>query len=183
MCFIAFLDVLVQKIVNKLDQVNSANLLFEFWSLFFLFWSVIESEDCDNCGKYSITLETFHLAGNIHQSLCSNSWSVGLFAEQCWSSRGPSSLQMTICKGTEEHGGGRTIQMVICNNPCSSVPLIFVIWRTVLLANDHLQRNRGGRIFRMIICNNSCSFVPLILIIRPFAKERRSTEEAELSKI
>ena len=37
---------------------------------------------------------------------------------------------MTICKGTEEHRGGRIIQMVICNNPCSSIPSILVIWRT-----------------------------------------------------
>ena len=41
-----------------------------------------------------------------------------------WWSSGPSSLQMTICKRTEEYEGGRIIQMVICNNPCSSIPLI-----------------------------------------------------------
>ena len=35
-------------------QVNSANLLFEFWSLFFLLSSVKEIKDCNNCGKYSI---------------------------------------------------------------------------------------------------------------------------------
>ena len=81
---------------------------------------------------------------------------------ECWSSGGPPSLKKTICKGREEHGGGRIIQMVICNNPCSSVPLILVIFRTVLFANDHLQKNGGGRILRMIICNNSCSSVPLI---------------------
>ena len=61
------------------------------------------------------------------------------------SSGGPSSLQMTICKWKEEHGGGRIIQKVICNNPCSSIPLILVIWRTVLFANDHLQRNGGAQ--------------------------------------
>ena len=71
-----------------------------------------------------------------------------------------------ICKGTEEHGGGQIIQMVICNNPCLSVPLILVIWRTVLFASDHLQRYGGDWIIRMIICNNSCSFVPLLLVIR-----------------
>ena len=38
----------------KLDQVNSENLLFEFWSLFFLLSSVKEIKDCNNCGKYSI---------------------------------------------------------------------------------------------------------------------------------
>ena len=37
-----------------LDKVNSANLLFEFWSLFFLLSSVKEIKDCNNCGKYSI---------------------------------------------------------------------------------------------------------------------------------
>ena len=52
-----------------------------------------------------------------------------------WSSEGQSSLQMTICKGTEKHGGGRIIQIIICNNPCSSIPLILVIWSTVLYAN------------------------------------------------
>ena len=72
--------------------------------------------------------------------------------KKCWSSGGPSSLQMTICKGTEEHRRGWVIQMVICNNPCSSVPLILVIWRTVLFANDHLQRN-GGTI---VALNNCC---------------------------
>ena len=55
-----------------------------------------------------------------------NRWSV--WAEKCWSSGGPSSLQMTICKGTEEHRGGRIIQMVIFNNPRSSIPLILFIW-------------------------------------------------------
>ena len=40
------------------------------------------------------------------------------------SSEGQSSLQITICKGTEEYGGGRIIRMIICNHPCSSVPLI-----------------------------------------------------------
>ena len=70
-----------------------------------------------------------------------------------------------ICKGTEEHGGGQIIQMVICNNPCLSVPLILVIWRTVLFASDHLQRYGGDWIIWMIICNNSCSFVPLLLVI------------------
>ena len=55
-----------------------------------------------------------------------------------WSSGEPSSLQMTICKGMEEHRGGQIIQMIICNNPCSSVPLILVIRRTVLFVNDHL---------------------------------------------
>ena len=30
--------------------------------------------------------------------------------KKCWSSRGPSSLQMTICKGMEEHGEGRIIR-------------------------------------------------------------------------
>ena len=91
---------------------------------------------------------------------------------------------MTTCKGMEEHRGGRIIQMVISNNPCSFVPLTLVIWRTVLFANDHLQRNEGGQIIRMIICNNSCSFVPLILVIERtvlFAKEWRSKEEAESS--
>ena len=39
---------------QKLDKVNSANLLFEFWSLFFLLSSVKEIKDCNNCGKYSI---------------------------------------------------------------------------------------------------------------------------------
>ena len=55
---------ILRSVKSKLDQVNSANFLFEFRSLFFLFQSVIESEDCDNCGKYSITLETFHIIGN-----------------------------------------------------------------------------------------------------------------------
>ena len=86
--------------------------------------------------------------------------------KKCWSSGGPSSLQMTIYKGTEEHGGGQIIQMVICNNPCLSVPLILVIWRTVLFASDHLQRYGGDWIIWMIICNNSCSFVPLLLVIQ-----------------
>ena len=35
-------------------------------------------------------------------------------------------------------GGGRIIQMIICNNLCSSFPLILVIWKTVLFVNDHL---------------------------------------------
>ena len=74
---------------------------------------------------------------------------------ECWSSGGPPSLQMTICKGMEEHSGGPITQMVICNNPCSFVPLTLVIWRTVFFANDHLHRNGGGRIIRVIICNNS----------------------------
>ena len=59
-------------------------------------------------------------------------------------------MQMTIYKGIEEHGGGRIIQMVICNNPCSPVPLILVILRAVLFANDHMQKNGGGRIIQMI---------------------------------
>ena len=33
-------------------------------------------------------------------------------------------------------GGGQIIQMIICNNPCSSVPLFLVIVGTVLFAND-----------------------------------------------
>ena len=83
-----------------------------------------------------------------------------------------------LCKGTEEHEGRRIIQMIICNILCSSVPLILVIWKSVLFANDHLQRNGGGRIIQMIICNNFYSSVPLILVIRRtvlFAnvKERR----------
>ena len=68
-----------------------------------------------------------------------------------WSSGEPSSLQMTICKGIQEHGGGWIIWMIICNNPCSYVPLILVIWRTVLFVNDHLQRNRG-----IIVARNHC---------------------------
>ena len=74
-----------------------------------------------------------------------------------------------LSKGTEEHGGRRIIQIIICNILCSSVPLILVIWKSVLFANDHLQRNGGGRIIQMIICNNSCSSVPLILVIRKSA--------------
>ena len=100
-----------------------------------------------------------------------------IWPKKCWSSGGLSFLQMTICKGTDEHGGGQIIQMVSCNNPCSSIPLIMVIWRTVLFANYYFQGSWGGRIFRMIICNNSCSSVPLILVIRRttmliFSKEK-----------
>ena len=55
---------ILRSVKSKQDQVNSANFLFEFRSLFFLFQSVIESEDCDNFSKYSITLETFHHTGS-----------------------------------------------------------------------------------------------------------------------
>ena len=79
-----------------------------------------------------------------------------------------------LCKGMEEHRGGRIIQMVICNNLCSSIPLILAIWRTVFFENNHLQRNGGGLIHWMIICNNSFSSVPLTLVIQravPFAND------------
>ena len=71
--------------------------------------------------------------------------------KHCWSSGGPSSLQMTLF--TEEHGGGLIIQMVICDILCSSIPLILMlaIWRTVLFAKDHLQRNGG-----LIVARNNC---------------------------
>ena len=39
-----------------------------------------------------------------------------------------------LWKGTEEHGGACIILMIICNNSCFSVPLILVIWRTVLFS-------------------------------------------------
>ena len=51
---------------------------------------------------------------------------------------------MTIYKGTEEHGGSRNIWMIICNNLCYSVPLIFVIQTTV--------RRNGG----IIVVRNNC---------------------------
>ena len=38
-----------------------------------------------------------------------------------WSSWEPSSLQITICKGTAEHRGGRIMWMISCNNLCFSV--------------------------------------------------------------
>ena len=58
---------------------------------------------------------------------------------------------LTKTKGMEEHGGGRIIPMIICNKLCSSVPLILVIWRTVLFTNDHLYRNGG-----IIVARNNC---------------------------
>ena len=75
--------------------------------------------------------------------------------KKCWSSGGPSSLQMTLCKGT-----------VICNNPCSSIPFDFGhLWNSPL-CKSHLQMNGGSRIIQIIICNNPCSSVPLILVIQ-----------------
>ena len=73
--------------------------------------------------------------------------------------------------------GGRIIQKVICKNPWSSIPLVLVIWRTVLFANDHLQRNRGGQIIQILPLDFGHQENRPIWK-RPFAKERKSTEEA-----
>ena len=51
------------------------------------------------------------------------------------SSLGLSSLQMTNNDQNQRDVRRRIIQMVICNNPCCSVPLILVVVGTVLFAN------------------------------------------------
>ena len=108
----------------KLDQVNSANLLFakdhnsteearsSRWSFatihaspFLWFWS-------------------FGGQSSLQVTICkdmeetgSSGWSFATIpapSSPCfWSSGEPSSLQMTICKGREEHGGGQIIRMII----------------------------------------------------------------------
>ena len=51
------------------------------------------------------------------------------------SSLGLSSLQMTNNDQNQRDVRRRIIQMVICNNPCCSAPLILVVVGTVLFAN------------------------------------------------
>ena len=62
-----------------------------------------------------------------------------------WSFAKRTVLQMTKSNGTKEQELLQMIIQMIQPPTCSSVPLILVIRRTVLFANDHLQRNGRAR--------------------------------------